>query len=268
MSQKGGWTASKRMKRENAAAAAAAGAAAGVAAASGSSQGGRRRARGPLRIFRRPKSVRTLNWGKGPFPENLWTVVTYSDKFQLTCTAGALQSYTFRLNSLFDPNLTGTGSQPRYFDTLCGGNDTSAPYRAYVVKAAKMKLLAWPTSPDSTGVTSAIGLTICPSATTGPTTVEELMMRSDTNYRTVSYYGGSRAITSVYRSADIADVLGVKDIEDANGTEALFNANPTNQAYGIVSVAPLNGSTAAVIQCNVEISFYVKFYSLNDVTDS
>ena len=60
--------------------------------------------------------------------------MVYSDQFQLTCTAGALQQYTFAMNGLYDPNLTGTGSQPRYFDTLCGANTTAAPYRAYVVK--------------------------------------------------------------------------------------------------------------------------------------
>ena len=61
-----------------------------------------------------PAEHRKLNWGKGPFPENLWTEVVYSDQFQLTCTAGALQQYTFAMNGLYDPNLTGTGSQPRY----------------------------------------------------------------------------------------------------------------------------------------------------------
>ena len=128
-------------ERESAAAAAAAGAAAGAAAASASRAGAGRRRPSRLSIYRVPRRPSTgkLNWGKGPFPENLWTEVVYSDQFQLTCTAGALQQYTFAMNGLYDPNLTGTGSQPRYFDTLCGANTTAAPYRAYVVKAARMK---------------------------------------------------------------------------------------------------------------------------------
>ena len=84
MSQKGGWTSSKRM-RESAAAAAAAGAAAGAAAASASGPGPEEAA-----------AVKAVH-----LPENLWTEVVCSDQFQLTCTAGALQ-YTFAMNGLYD----------------------------------------------------------------------------------------------------------------------------------------------------------------------
>ena len=66
----------------------------------------------------------------------------------------------------------------------------------------------------------------------------------------------------------VAPTLGVKDIEDANGTNAAYSANPTNLAHFVVTVAPLNQSTAPVINLNVEIRYWVKFYSLNDVVDS
>ena len=140
MSQKGGWTSSKRMKRE--CGCGGGGGCSGWRSCSlGFRAGAGRRRPSRLSIYRVPRRPSTgkLNWGKGPFPENLWTEVVYSDQFQLTCTAGALQQYTFAMNGLYDPNLTGTGSQPRYFDTLCGANTTAAPYRAYVVKAARMK---------------------------------------------------------------------------------------------------------------------------------
>ena len=270
MSQKGGWTSSKRMKRESAAAAAAAGAAAGAAAASASRAGAGRRRPSRLSIYRVPRRPSTgkLNWGKGPFPENLWTEVVYSDQFQLTCTAGALQQYTFAMNGLYDPNLTGTGSQPRYFDTLCGANTTAAPYRAYVVKAARMKVMAYAQGPDSAGIPSVVAISGIAGTSTGPSTVTEQMQRNDTNYGLLSYYAGGKPIATVYRTCEVAPTLGVKDIEDANGTNAAYSANPTNLAHFVVTVAPLNQSTAPVINLNVEIRYWVKFYSLNDVVDS
>ena len=84
----------------------------------------------------------------------------------------------------------------------------------------------------------------------------------------LSYYAGGKPIATVYRTCEVAPTLGVKDIEDANGTNAAYSANPTNLAHFVVTVAPLNQSTAPVINLNVEIRYWVKFYSLNDVVDS
>lgn len=259
------WTTPKRFKRSTAAAA-------GAAAAAAAGAGAARRKAQPKRlsIYRAPRrpSVGTIGWGKGPFPENLWTEVVYSDQITLTCTAGITQSYTFSLNGLFDPNITGTGSQPRYFDTLCGANNTSAPYRAYVVKAAKIKAIAFATGPDSAGVPSIVAITACPSATSAPSTVTEQMQRNDTNYSFFSYYAGGKPIATVSRVVDIAATLGIKDIEDGTGVQQNYSANPSNQVYAYITVSPMNQSTATVCNVNVEIRYWVKFYSLNDPPDS
>lgn len=261
--------ASKRMKygTSRGAAAAAAGAAAGAAAAvARRPRLGQRLAK----LYRPPKSPSTgvLTWGKGPFPDNLWTEVVYSDQFTLTCTAGAAQSYQFSMNGLFDPNITGTGTQPRYFDTLCGANNTSAPYRAYLVKAAKVKVIAFPTGPDTAGLPCLVAISTCAPAVTAPTTVTEIMQRNDTNYSYFGYYAGGKPICTVTRSGDVATILGAKSIEDTNGAQAIYSSNPTNSPYIFVSVAPLNQTTAAVVNLNIEIRYWVKFYVLNDVADS
>ena len=57
------------------------------------------------------------------------------------------------------------------------------------------------------------------------------MQRNDTNYGLLSYYAGGKPIATVYRTCEVAPTLGVKDIEDANGTNAAYSANPTNLAH-------------------------------------
>lgn len=267
---KGEWTASKRMKA-NAAAAAAAGAAAGAAAASQSQRSsGRKTSQSLLRLYRAPRrpSVGVMKWGKGPFPENLWTEVVYAQQITLTSVAGAPATHTYCLNGLYDPDITTTGGQPRYFDTLCGANNTAAPYNKYVVKAARAKVIAFDQGPDSAGVPTMIGLTSCPSSTTAPNSIGELMQRNDTNYGYLGHYYGGKPFAQVTRTTDIAATLGVKDLEDNGNVQAQYNANPSNLVYLYVVAAPMNQSSEPTIVLQVEIRYWVKFFALNDVPDS
>lgn len=43
-------------------------------------------------------------------------VLRYSDFVTITSAAGVLGNYKFRANGLYDPDVTGTGHQPMYFD--------------------------------------------------------------------------------------------------------------------------------------------------------
>ena len=56
-----------------------------------------------------------------PFPPSMICDLLYVDSGTVSSTAATASTgseYAFRLNSLFDPNITATGHQPRYFDQL------------------------------------------------------------------------------------------------------------------------------------------------------
>jgi hypothetical protein len=57
---------------------------------------------------------------RGPFPPEIFTKHRYSENITLTTgTAGIYGTIqTYRLNSLYDPNLSGTGHQPYGFDEV------------------------------------------------------------------------------------------------------------------------------------------------------
>ena len=44
---------------------------------------------------------------------------------------------------------------------------------------------------------------------------------------TLLLHAGGKPIATVYRTCEVAPTLGVKDIEDANGTNAAYSANPS-----------------------------------------
>lgn len=66
------------------------------------------------------------------FPDRLKTKLNYCDVVQLTATAGSPGIWQFRLNSCYDPDYTGTGHKPKWFDQL------SAVYWYYKVLGSKI----------------------------------------------------------------------------------------------------------------------------------
>lgn len=67
------------------------------------------------------------------FPVVVTKKLRYSTTFQLVCTSGAVATYVFRANDLFDPDYTGTGHQPMGFDQMI------LFYNHFVVTSAKIK---------------------------------------------------------------------------------------------------------------------------------
>jgi hypothetical protein len=59
--------------------------------------------------------------------------MVYSEKVTFTMTSGALASYVFSGNGLYDPNITGTGHQPYGYDLY------NVLYRRYVVHSSNIK---------------------------------------------------------------------------------------------------------------------------------
>jgi hypothetical protein len=67
----------------------------------------------------------------------------YSEAYQMNMSLGAVASQNFRLNSVFDPDITGSGHQPRWFDQY------SALYASYVVVASKIEVSLGPAAADN-----------------------------------------------------------------------------------------------------------------------
>jgi hypothetical protein len=87
------------------------------------------------RIIRNPRN--------GPFGQVYPTTLHYSDYIDVNVTSGTLGYNLFRANSLYDPDSTGTGHQPIYFDTF------AALYSKYRVTALRYSFRVAPPNGDS-----------------------------------------------------------------------------------------------------------------------
>lgn len=81
--------------------------------------------------FRVPRGIQTTRAG---MPKQLRMKHNYTDNVTISATTGVLQSFLIRCNGMFDPNATGVGHQPMYFDQL------SAMYNHFTVLKSKITL--------------------------------------------------------------------------------------------------------------------------------
>lgn len=109
----------------------------------------RYRRRRRTRRFNSFRRVRPLAFRSTGRRDTTQTKLVYSDIFSLNPAGGAAAYQVFNANSLFDPDKTGVGHQPRGFDEL------SALYHRYRVLASKMSIVV--SNSTATPVTVCVG---------------------------------------------------------------------------------------------------------------
>lgn len=66
------------------------------------------------------------------FPLRLENLARYHETISVTTTAGGKANHLFSCNSLYDPNTTGVGHQPLYFDQLCAIYNHHCCIKSYI----------------------------------------------------------------------------------------------------------------------------------------
>lgn len=83
---------------------------------------------------RRPSLPVQVRIGRQPVPQQFFNTLTYVENLSRTVTGGVTANYQFSCNGMFDPNQTGTGHQPQYFDIF------AAMYDHYTVLRSRFKV--------------------------------------------------------------------------------------------------------------------------------
>jgi len=184
----------------------------------------------------------------------------YEFQLSLSSTAGAIATYIFSANGVYDPNITGTGHQPMGFDTLM------LYYEQYTVVASKITFTA-----SNGGIhASRMAVSLAPDTTT-PTIVEvvengeikmQVMDGVCNQASNGTGYGTGPRIKTVSLNCDVASYFGRRTqrelLNDVNltGTAA---ANPTEQVYFVLSTWGLTNSNGGVT-FDVVLSYDVIFW--------
>lgn len=166
--------------------------------------------------------------GKG-LPNQLQATQKYAEFLTLNISGGGKASYLFSCNGMYDPNTTGTGHQPRYFDQY------SALYDHYRVTGSKIKVTLYDHTLSSTGPTSR-GLSMCvfidDDATPGLSNqYDEFEREGNVSTTTLANKSSARVLRKAWNAKR---AFGVKANGDA--CEGTSGAQPVEQQFFVISV--------------------------------
>lgn len=191
-----------------------------------------------------------------PVPPKFVTTVRYADIFNLTITAGAFANQVYSCNGLFDPDITGTGHQPMYFDNLI------ALYQHYNVRSSKITVRGCVAEADLTALSMMIRVDDNSSLVTNSATAMAELPGQDTPF--VVTNTGHDPVPVLKASWRAKDIFPGNDIANLQGTSS---ANPTEQSYYIIGAQDyaLNN---LVVTCAVLIEFQVEWSEYKSVAQS
>lgn len=167
----------------------------------------------------------TIQRGPYPFGNSYLVKLVYGVNFAIT-TAGSSSlsaSYLHRLNSLFDPDQSGTGHQPYMYDQL------TSMYKRYQVYAASYRLTC--TAPNQNGI--LCGLAVRDAANTTASmaskTVDYIVERRLTTLRSVNSTGSQKTMFKGY--VKMQQVFGITKTQygaaEEDKYDAAIGATPT-----------------------------------------
>lgn len=201
------------------------------------------------------------------YPDKLVTNLRYVDTVNLTGAVGVVGANVFRMNGLFDPDYSGIGHQPYYFDQLCGAAG-SAPYLKYRVLGSKIttKFMIKDAPATVAANVGPVVVGLLMSATSGlyGSTASALCEASGSSWTYLGDKGGANNVVTLYGT-----YTPTRDLGNAEGDDTIaasYNSNPSQMFNGIPWKVDTVGG--AVVTALVEIDFRVEFYDRNEVAQS
>jgi len=194
-----------------------------------------------------------LRDGSNGFPAVQRVILTFESQITLNPGAAVAQ-YTYRGNSLFDPDYTGTGGQPRYFDTY------STVYGKYRVLGSRIMVDIINGSP-----TAACSMAVLPW--TDPITFTSWARVSELPQARVSRMVpiASRITQRLTHATSTSAVCGLRNrqVMDEDWA-ATVGSNPLQIWYWNVCVASVDTSTSVAASIRVRLEYDSEFYDRSD----
>ncbi len=167
----------------------------------------------------------------------------YFEQVAIDPGAGVTTGHVFTANGLFDPNITGTGSQPRGFDQIV------AMFDHYTVIAARCTaVFTSPTSGILIGIAQRDNNTV-------PTAAIAYIEGRNVNWKAM---GSLESTATIKSNMSIKNFLGRPNVLSEDDLRGSSTANPAEQAYFHVFV----GSTLSNDPGSVTVQVLIEYVTI------
>jgi len=192
--------------------------------------------------------------GTGGVADTARVTLRYVQELSIASTAGAYTTNVFRGNGAFDPDQTGTGAQPVWYD------DYSAMYNRN--RCLGSRIFVVPTQSTNTGLCTYVGITP-QHQTTSMATVAQAVSQPYTEFTSCSPYSPTRVLsqsmgTSKYLGYPGGGMMG------SDALENLYSASPAHQWYWHVWMRSADGSTSITNSIIVIIDYDLLWFDKVD----
>lgn len=172
---------------------------------------------------------------------------------------GVISKYAFSANGLHDPNISGTGHQPMFYDEMC------MFYNHYCVSGAKVTVKAYSTDPVGS-VPNLVGIMVNDDTTT-PANFNEVIEQQRCKYTILNPSNPSKTVSNTFSAKKFFNLTDIKDNYDRVGSPQ--GMNPGEQAYFTIFALPMNSSTdTGAFNCLVTIEYIAHWSEPKDVEQS
>ncbi len=186
-------------------------------------------------------------------PDSMKTKLVYKDIQSVTAVAPLL-NLVYRGNSVFDPDQTGTGHQPRYFDTY------ASLYTKYRVDKSKITIKAMNVSGTASVIFGIVPITIL-TYTTWPEYAELPRAKTADHLMAVAQRYGAE----LQYGASTSAILGLTNIQlQDDDYGASVTTNPSHQWFWNVVFSTVDSSDVSIM-FEVTIEYDVIFYDRNTI---
>lgn len=221
----------------------------------------RKKKRYSRRYARRAKANVALvprSMGSG-IPDRITTTLKYYEAVSRTSTAGAFTSYFFSANGLYDPNTTGTGHQPMYFDQL------TSMYNHYIVHSSyiAVKIIPFNTTGSSSGTAVIMG---DDAASLTTSTISSAIEQKGAKWCNLPIYEDNQVYERTLRhSYNKRRVFKNYKNTELVGTAS---ANPAEGWYYVIALRSDDNATTTTWLLKCQVHYRVTFFERKDIAPS
>lgn len=202
-------------------------------------------------IGRNPRmSTVTVRNGTNPFPDKLYTKLKYTDVKDFGTVAVGSQQY--RLNSIYDPDVTSTGHQPY------GHDGYQNLFQKYRVHRCDWRVRFVNASSDVPFLCVANQL---PDTSTYPTAPQIVLLSETADVKSgLASYRNKECVLS--GTVKIRDVIGMtkQQYNDTIYTTSAFGASPQQPCILNLGATTSDQSTTARLIMYVDLEYWVEMY--------